>query len=139
MAQQQGLAFTSGGEAQEALGNPAEPTQTHHEHSGGNDRPSSGKAFEQLRRFSEGQQHQKAAAAGGITSRQAIFPSQVQQTAACMFRVVSVHSACSAGTVLSFVHSCYLFATNDTVVSCRLQKTARTDQTMSKLYSLTSS
>lgn len=76
MAQQQGLAFTSGGDAQETLANPAEPAKPH-EHVGGEDRPSSGKAFEQLRRFSSTQQHQKAASAGGITSRQAIFPSQV--------------------------------------------------------------
>lgn len=78
MAQQQGLAFTSGGEAQESIANPAEPAQTHHDHVRGEDRPSSAKAFEQLRRFSSMRQHQKAAAAGGITSRQAIFPTQVQ-------------------------------------------------------------
>ena len=76
MAQQQGLAFTSGGEAEEAIANPVEPAKTGHEHVPGEDRPSSGKAFEQLRRFSSTQQHQKAAA-GGIISRQAIFPSQV--------------------------------------------------------------
>ena len=78
MAQQQGLAFTSGGEAQESLANPAEPSKTHNERVDGGDKPSSGKAFEQLRRFSSTKQHQKAAAAGGITSRQAIFPSQVR-------------------------------------------------------------
>lgn len=76
MAQQQGLAFTSGVEAQERLGSPAEPATAHH--SGGQDRPASGRAFEQLRRLSSTQLHQKAAAGGGVTSRQAIFPSQVQ-------------------------------------------------------------
>ena len=82
MAQQQGLAFTSGGEAQEALGNPAEPTESHHDQLAG-DKPSSGKAFEQLRRFSSTKQRQKAAETGGITSRQAIFPSQVRQVCLC--------------------------------------------------------
>ena len=77
MAQQQGLAFTSGGDAQEALGNPVEP-ETHHEHANGNGRPNSGKAFDQLRRFSSQQQHKKAAELGGVTSRQAIFPAQVR-------------------------------------------------------------
>ena len=76
MAQQQGLAFTSGGEVQQALGNPL-GNETDREHFGGHERPSSGKAFEQLRRFSSTRQHHKAAAAGGITSRQAIFPAQV--------------------------------------------------------------
>ena len=99
MAQQQGLAFTSGGEAQEALGNPEEPAETH-EHAA-SDRPSSGKAFDQLRRFSSTQQHQKAAAAG-ITSRQAIFPSQVQQTStwACTpLRTLCHSSACGSCTI----------------------------------------
>ena len=76
MAQQQGLAFTSGGEAQESLGNPAEPSKSHHDELAG-DKASSSKAFEQLRRFSSTQQRKKAADTGGITSRQAIFPSQV--------------------------------------------------------------
>lgn len=94
MAQQQGLAFISGGEAQEGLAKPAEPAKTRHAESA-EDKPSSGKAFEQLRRFSSTRQHQKAAAAGGITSRQAIFPSQVTagnsgatcnlNTAGCLF------------------------------------------------------
>jgi len=81
MAQQQGLAFTSGGDAQEALGNPVEPAQ-HQQYVNGNSRPNSGKAFESLRRFSSQQQHKKAAEIGGVTSRQAIFPSQVLLDAA---------------------------------------------------------
>lgn len=92
MAQQQGLAFPSGGEAQERLANPAEPANTHQP--GGEDRPSSGRAFERLRRLSSAQQHQVAAAAGGITSRQAIFPSQVQAETAdrcCIHRKLQDH------------------------------------------------
>lgn len=77
MAQQQGLAFTSGGDAQEALGNPADPAE-HEERVIKNGRPNSGKAFDQLRRFSSQQQHKKAAEIGGVTSRQAIFPAQVR-------------------------------------------------------------
>ena len=77
MAQQQGLAFPAGAEGQEALANPAEPAQTHPYDSQSTDRPNSGKAFDQLRKFSSEQQHQKAAQVGGTTSRQAIFPAQV--------------------------------------------------------------
>lgn len=81
MAQQQGLAFSSGGDAQEALSDPAEQSR-HEENVNGNGRPNSGKAFDQLRRFSSQQQHKKAAELGGVTSRQAIFPAQVRRLAA---------------------------------------------------------
>ena len=77
MAQQQGLAFPSGAEAQEWLASPAEPARAPQTHSERADGQSSQKAFAQLRRFSKEQQNQKAVQVGGVTSRQALFPAQV--------------------------------------------------------------
>ena len=129
MAQQQGLAFTSGGEAQERLGSPAEPAKTHH--SGGQDRPASSRAFEQLRRLSSTQLEHKAAAGGGVTSRQAIFPLQVQSALQTMTvkRRLSVYG----------LRSAVLVANASLLLACRVLKTGKVPRTalmMSGLCSL---
>ena len=82
MATQQGLAFLSGGEAQEALSDPSQPegiakANTSSAQHVGPDKHSSGRqSFEALSRLSH-QTNGKTATAAGGTSRQAIYKAQV--------------------------------------------------------------
>ena len=85
MATQQGLAFLSGGEAQEALSDPSQPegvanaNTSSAQHVGPDRHPSGRQSFEALSRLSH-QTNSKTAATAGGTSRQAIYKAQVQTT-----------------------------------------------------------
>lgn len=80
MAAQQGLAFLSGGEAQEALADPAQPQEISNantssaQHAGHDNHDSGGQSFEALSRLSSQRLPDKI---GGGTSRQALYALKV--------------------------------------------------------------
>ena len=92
MATQQGLAFLSGGEAQEALADPSQPegvaraNTSSAQHLGPNKHDSGRQSFEALSRLSH-QTAGKAAVAAGGTSRQAIYKAQVRFKATALLLI----------------------------------------------------
>ena len=101
MAAQQGLAFLSGGEAQEALSDPSQPegianaNTSSAQHVGHEQHLSGRQSFEALSRLSHQTITKNATTAGG-TSRQAIYKAQVHTGSSfcpsCQLVIPTTHS-----------------------------------------------
>ena len=115
MATQQGLAFLSGGEAQEALSDPSQPegvanaNTSSAQHVGPDRHPSGRQSFEALSRLSH-QTNSKTAATAGGTSRQAIYKAQVQTTSpSCLslqLLIATIRSWIARASPARQFHSC---------------------------------